>query len=197
MPKLGAIEAYSGNVTTLIWIGPRSAADIEERLGYGAGRLSKGYWIVVLKQRLTPADFEFEGTTLNSGGRLGLPGASDAADAARRKMHDKIMGEYGKTGYTKLQEHALRGIEYSGTNRIAKVLPVTPHDGRLSPALQYPMGGGGLQWRLKTKVDFLVACFVDDKLVAETPLFTVDLAEPHGSRRYENRAKLMNYLATA
>lgn len=197
MPTLGALEGYSGNVTTLIWIGPRSAADIEERLGYGAGRLAKGYWIILLKQRLTSGDFEFDGTTLNSGGRLGLPGATRAADDARRRIHANMLTEYGAAGYTKLQENALRSVEYSGTNRIAKVLPVTRHDATMSPALQYPMGGGGLQWWLKNKVDFLVACFVNDRFVAETPSFRVDLMEPHGSRRYENRARLMNYLATA
>ncbi len=197
MPEVGAIEVYGGNVTTLGWIGPRSAADIEERLGYRAGRLSRGYWILALKQRLQPDDFEFDGNTLNSGGRLGLPAADAIADAARRRVHAKVMDEYGAAGYRKLQQYALSTVEYYGTNRIAKLLPVTRHDEDMSPALQYPIGGGGLQWKLKHKVGFLVACFVDDRGTARTPAFSVDLMEPHGSRRYDNRARLMNYLATA
>ena len=197
MPTLGAIEPYGGNVTTLNWIGPRTGPDIEERLGYGPGRLSKGYWILLLKQRLKPADFTFEGTTLNSGGRRGLPGRDPISDAARIRIHDVMQAEYGSAGYVAMQVGQLKKIAYSGTMRIAKVLPEARHDGTLAPADQYPMGGGALQWNIVCQVDFLVACFVNKDWVAKTPQFTVDLVEPFGSLRYENRAKLMNYLATA
>jgi hypothetical protein len=191
--KVGAIHACRGNVTTLGWIGPRSASLIDEGVGYGAGRLSHGYSILVLKQRLTPDDFEFEGNTLRSGGRLGLPAATWGADAARPRVHDDMLREYGRADYRRLQEGALRSVAYTGTNRIAKVLPTVGHDETLSPAVQYPMGGGGLQWRLVRDVEFFVACYIDDRAKAQTPSFSVDLMEPHGSRRYDNRAKLMNY----
>jgi hypothetical protein len=83
MLKVGATGSFSGHVTTLNWIGPRPPADIERNLGYGPGRLSSGYWVLLLVQGLTPGDFEFDGTTLRSGGKLGLPGDTVAEDAAR------------------------------------------------------------------------------------------------------------------
>jgi hypothetical protein len=67
----------------------------------------------------------------------------------------------------------------------------------MAPNAQYPMGGGGLQWRLVKPRNFLVACFVGPDLVAQTAGFSVNLAETHGAQLYENRAQLMRYLATA
>jgi hypothetical protein len=197
MLKVGDTSTFTGNVTTLNWIGPRPPADVEKNLGYGAGRLSAGYWLLLLVQQLTPDDFEFEGTTLRSGGRLGLPAATQAQDAARLRMHDQILAERGPAGYRALQEFALRSARITGPERIAKVLPETGHDPAMAPSQQYPMGGGGLQWTIKKSrpVRFLVAMHVDRNGLATTPTFTTSLAP--GPNVYDHRARAMKYLEQA
>jgi hypothetical protein len=59
------------------------------------------------------------------------------------------LAERGSKGYEDLQLSALRSVKITGANRIAKVLPETGHDDLMSPAKQYPMGGGGPQWKIK------------------------------------------------
>ena len=197
MLRVGDFALLTGNVTTLNWIGPRPAADVERNLGYGAGRLSQGYLVVLLKQMWTPEDFEFEGTTLRSGGRLGLPAHTTAADALRPRVHDRIQAERGPLGYQELQQHALRSAMITGPQRIAKVIPTTRHDVDMPPAEQYPMGGGGLQWTIKKSrpCRFLVALHVDPARNATTPTFTVSITDaPHD---YPNRARIARYLEQA
>lgn len=198
--QVGQRRALSGNVTTLIWIGPRTGADVEARLGYGRGRLAGGYWVALLKDKLEVGDFEFEGTTLRSGGRLGKPLASEAADQERRRVHDQMIEDYGAQGYRLLQEKAIANLAMSGTRRIAKIIPVNALGGPVVPDIDYPMGGGGLQWKI-LKPDpkeqgkkFLIAMHVDPTGRATTPLFTANLS---ANGPYEDRARVMRYLETA
>src|SRR4051812_15492654 len=103
MPTVGTLLPLSGDVTTLNWIAPSKPTTVEAKLGFGHGRLAKGYWIAVLKERLDPGDFEFAGTTMRSGGRFGLPMPTYAADILRPKVHDQIMATRGAQGYDNLQ----------------------------------------------------------------------------------------------
>jgi hypothetical protein len=198
MLRVGAIDMFRGNVTTLEQIGPRPASTIENALGFGAGRLSDGYWILLLKQPLTPDDFEFDGTTLRSGGREGLPAATSAADTARPRVHDRMKTEYGDAGYLDLQKRALASVMITGSRRIAKVIPERGHDVAMAPNHQYPMGGGGLQWVLRNKCRFLVALHVDRAGKATAPGFSTSLAAatPY-LQLMENRRKVAQYLASA
>lgn len=192
---VGQQQPFTGNVTTLNWIGARPARDIEISLGYGPGRLAKGYCVVLLKERLAPSDFEFEGTTLRSGGREGLPIADLDADTLRRRVHDRMIAEYGEARYRSMQQQALASAQLSGPYRIAKVVPMTPHDHRLTPDIQYPMGGGGLQWKiLRPGKRFLVALYVDETGFGHTLHDSVDLKP---GAPYDNRAKIMRYLQSA
>ncbi len=192
---VGMQQSFHGNVTTLNWIGAREAALIERNLGYHAGRLAQGYWIVLLKTMLTVADFEFDGTTLRSGGKLGLPQGNPSAEAARKRVHDQIIAERGQAGYQALQQHALGTARISGPNRIAKVIPATGHNPAMGNDLQYPMGGGGLQWKIVPPgKPFLVAMHVDGKGIAHIPGASLDLGP---KAPYENRAKVARYLESA
>jgi hypothetical protein len=198
MLKVGSSEHIQGDVTTLNWIGPRPPAAVERALGFRAGRLAAGYWVLLLKEPLRPDDFVFAGTTLRSGGRYGLPAGNAAADALRVRVNDRLRIERGTVGYEALQRKVLASAAISGLQRIAKVIAVTPHDPSLAPDLQYPPGGGGLQWKLVKKKRFLVAMEVQPDGTAVAPAFTVSLAEGQtGLQLYANRQRIAQYLAAA
>ncbi|WP_172330382.1 hypothetical protein [Mangrovicoccus sp. HB161399] len=133
---LGGMRDLAGNVTTLNWIKPGAERDTEACLGYAQGRLARGYWIALMTVLPTPADFEFDGTTLRSGGRLGLPQRSAAAEDARPRVHDLILEERGRPAYVALQKGALARQAVTGAARLAKVLPEIRHDGRPTAAGQ-------------------------------------------------------------
>ena len=159
--QVGTVLKVGGNVTTLNVITPGAEASLERMVGYHPGRLAKGYSILVLTQSITSHHFEFDGTTMRSGGRLGLPAASPGADEARVRVHDTIMSERGADGYRAFQEWALsQRSPTSGRERIAKIRPEIRHDDDLPPNVQYPMGGGALQWKLTARCAFLVVAYV-------------------------------------
>jgi hypothetical protein len=195
MPLIvGQESELTGNITTLQWIGAREPKLVEQSLGYHSSRLAEGYCIALLKDDLTSADFQFDGTTLRSGGRLGNPASSTAADGARTRVHQGILDERGQGGYEELQKHALTSVLLKGDERIAKVLPMKPHSETLAPDLQYPPGAGGLQWKLIKPKKFLIPLFVDPSAFAHSTSFSLFIGP---GAPYENRAKVMNYLRTA
>jgi hypothetical protein len=191
---LGHPVILSGNVTTLQWIKPGSEAETEAALGFQRGRLAQGYWILLLKQLPRPEQFLFDGTTLNSGGRLGLPAATPAADSLRPKVHDQILGQRGTAGYADLQARVLRDVRVTGEHRIAKVLPATRHNAAMAPDVQYPAGGGGLQWSISPPgLPFLAAAEVRDDGSVAIPGKVIDLR----TGGYAARAALRQYLMQA
>ena len=169
MWKPGETVEIKGDVTTLGGTGLFDASNVERMLGYGTGRLAKGYYIALLKQRLTEDDFQFGGIALRSDGRVGLPAASWPEDKLRLRVHDEIMSERGEHGYRMLQKRALTGIGETGEDRLAKILPTILHTEGLPPNVQYPMGGGALQWRLTKERQFLIAAYVDEQGHAQWP----------------------------
>lgn len=190
---VGQKTTLYGDVTQLSAVEAKPPASVETMLGYASGRLSRGYHICLLAGVLTPADFEFSGNTLNSGGRSGKPQNNQEDDLRRPRIHSQILREYGDDGYQQLQSWALKNITATGATRIVKIVPVTGHDPNGVPANQYPMGGGSLQWRLlQPGKEFLVAAFVDAQAEAQTPDFKVSIA---ANAPYEGRARLRNYLA--
>ena len=198
--KVGDRARFNGNVTTLLSITPGAEAHVEKMLGYHPGRLAGGYFVLVLKQSLTPQDFQFDGTTLRSGGRHGLPAATDALDAARPRVHDTILSERGQAGYEALQSHVLKWSDWtSGRERIAKVRPMIRHDANLPPNVQYPMGGGGLQWKLVRDREFLVVAEVSaggrNALAADGKTYPV--GHPEYLVRLEARTQLRRYMEQA
>jgi len=192
--SLGQPVTLSGNVTTLQWIKPGAEAETEAALGFHRGRLSQGYWIFLLRQLPRPDQFRFDGTTLNSGGRMGLPAATPAADARRPAVHDRIVAQRGAAGYTDLQLRSLQNVQVQGEHRIAKVLPGTRHDALMAPSAQYPSGGGALQWSiLPPGLPFLAAAEVRADGTVAIPGRVLDLA----SGGYAARAALRHYLTLA
>lgn len=191
---LGALVTRRGDITKNRFVGARCARDVERSLGFGAGRLSSGWAVLVLKDRLTPADFKFSGTTLRSGGRLGLPGDTPEADGARPHVTEVMKAEYGALHYEKMQQLALASVTEKGQDRIVKVVPVLDHDPDARPSDQYPMGGGGLQWTLTAPKTFLVAMTVSDSEIATIPDFSAFIGP---SAPYDARARIARWLDQA
>ena len=192
---LGHPASLTGDVTQNRWVGARSARALEESLGFGPGRLAAGWKVLLLKQKLQPADFKFSGITLRSGGRLGLPGTTTAADQVRQHVSDVIKNERGDAGYRDLQSKTLPLITEKGPDRIVKVIPVTPHSDSMAPSDQYPMGGGGLQWTLIRPCNFLVAMSVDENGIARlADGYSGYLGE---SASYDVRHRIARYLDEA
>lgn len=192
---VGQYATLTGNITQLRAFGAMPPRRVEQNLGYHSGRLARGYWICLLVEPLVAADFELEGTTLRSGGKVGAPGQTQREDKGRTRVHEQILEEYGAAGYAQLQNAGLAGVTERGGGRIAKVVPVIPDMQRASPARQYPMGGGFLQWRLKAPGKrFFVAAFVDAQGLAQTPAFA---ARTDAMAPYDERARLRRYLESA
>lgn len=191
---LGEKAHLKGDITNNTWVSARSGPDLERSLGFAPGRLAEGWWILVLRQKLTPAEFIFSGLTLRSGGRAGLPAENWDAEEDRLHVHKSMLDEYGADKVARMQREALMGVQYQGPERLVKVVAVTQHTKALSPREQYPMGGGGLQWTLRVPCEFFVAVQVGRDGVARTPKFSVFLGE---SAAYDDRHRLARYIEAA
>jgi len=190
--------AVYGNISQLKAVILADYRATEANVGFHAGRLSNGFKLLLLKSPPRPQDFEFQGTTLRSGGRYGLPAATDAEDAKRAAVHDGILKERGAAGYEALQKHVLGTSSFTGPDRLVKILPDTRHDSAMSPADQYPAGGGFLQWDLKKPgLPFLYAALFHGDGSVETVQGTFQLNTGNFLADYPQRAKLQKYLQTA
>jgi hypothetical protein len=190
-----------GDITTLNAIGgPRPPERIEDSLGFRRGRLARGYSLLLLTEPLAVDDFDFAGTTLRSGGREGLPAATPRLDSQRLHISNKMRLEEGEAEYVRKKQALLARVELKGANRLAKIRPVEKLEDGYSPAIEFPMGGGGLQWTIRKDrpKQFLVALFVTRDLQAITPRFRVSLAPDLPFQQlYDNRAQVARYLETA
>jgi hypothetical protein len=195
--SVGGSISITGDISTLNVTGARPPALVERSLGFAAGRLAAGYWLLLLKQVPGIDDFIFGGTTLRSGGKLGLPGKSAAEDAARISVDAQMREEYGPADYLAHKKGAIgrSGFVY-GPNRLMKIIPETSHDSNLASFDQYPMGGGHLQWKLIVPKPFFVAMRVRPDGMATTPTMDVQLVHGAPMDLYANRSKLIRYLET-
>lgn len=216
--EVGKVLPITGNITQLKAIAFADPGTLEQMVGYGAGRLSEGYWILLLMQRLVSGDrkaaledarhFEFEGTTLRSGGRLGLPEKTLAADKLRKTVKDDILhGDRLSPGrseqeYLEWKAKVAAGVPLKGPDRLAKIIPVKRLvEEDYSPREDFPMGGGALQWNiLKTRpAPFLVAIRItgDGWAMFPDPYPKVRIFGQAGINLYDNRAKVSRYLDAA
>lgn len=195
----GQTKLLTGNVTTRQWIKPGVERDTRRALGFHRGRLAEGDQIVFfcsfLLQLPAPEEFTFEGTTLRSGVRLGLPLGNKTSDSQRVRVHDQILAERGKAGHRALQAAALNHQSLCCDLRLAKVLPALRHSDAMAPDHQDPMGGGRLKWTISRPQGllFLVAAEVGTDGVARTPHARVNLH----TGGYDARAHLRRYMMTA
>jgi hypothetical protein len=196
---VGETRKFTGDVTTLNAIGgPRPPAAIEEMLGFRAGRLSQGYYFLLLKDGLTAGDFDFGGTTMRSGGRYGKPQASRDDDGRRTHVSSQMRHEYGEAEYERRKQQLAPGAQTSGPRRLAKIFPVEGLGDTFSPAVEFPMGGGGLQWTLIQPKTFLIALEVTSSLMAigKDLMVSIDPGQT-GQQLLANRTEVARYLENA
>ena len=200
--ELGQVRMLTGDVTTLDWINARSPTELAASLGYKSTRLGSGYWIMLLQAPLKPEDFELGGITLRSGGRLGLPLDDKDADQARKTVMQDIIDEQGQAYYDELKSGVAKtsASVVKGPKRVAKVLPMQRLPQVFSPKDEFPMGGGGAQWTIKTPCAFLAAAYIDHQARASFGAH-VDLPIAYGGGTYldvlHNKMLLNTYLTNA
>jgi hypothetical protein len=137
--SLHARVRKTGFVTKALFLRGRTTKELEARLGYAAGRLEGGYWLLFLEQMPTPEDFEFMGYSQMSGGiplgHLHPPGGRTAEQSLIADGMDM----------SRLKKKVIREtFRIDGPERLAKVIPLDPAQG----PMPYPPGSGIPQWRI-------------------------------------------------
>src|SRR4029077_7243395 len=89
--SVGTKDKFSGNFTKAFYLRARKADELEKLIGYGAGRLAKGWWLLFATEKPLAPNFEFGGYNYFSGSRIGNPGLG----AARPTVEDSLTKDLG------------------------------------------------------------------------------------------------------
>ena len=141
-----------GFFTKAHWLRMQTSAEVERRVGYRAGRLTQGWYLLFLTKVPTPEQFEFRGYSYLSGGieRGHLPIPPDPRNVEQRL-------KAGGYDIARMKQNVIRDVfRLDGSNRLAKVIPVQDEFG----AEDYPVGSGIEQWALTVPLPFRVAAFI-------------------------------------
>lgn len=191
--RLGERVMAKGCVTRLIDVANREPALVEKLVGFHAGRLAAGYWLLVLKERLAVGDFQFFGYTYMSDGRLGPPSNDPMVEAARPRVHDRLHASLGADGVERLTRSVIASVPLTGPDRWVKIVPVTGHDDAMGPADQYPASPLGIkQMKLVKPKSFLVA----GKFDAAGRFEGAGPGAIDGRASYDARQRIARHLAT-
>ncbi len=176
-PVLGETHKADGFFGKLRWLVNKPADELEQRIGYGSGRLSQGWWLLLLMEPIGPDDFEFAGHSHLSGGRIGHPRLGNG----RVTAHDDLRGILSPEGFRRQQQNLATSFTTAGVDRVAKIVPRSGDDGA------YPPGTGIPQWRLLVPKSFIVAASVPagHKYLGGGAGFWVD---PHVAQRFGHPA---------
>jgi hypothetical protein len=148
--SVGVIDQFKGNFTKALYLRSQGSTELERRLGYGAGRLANGWWLLFALARPAPGSFEFGGYTHFSGSRIGNP----TLGSGRPHVEDDLLRNFGgPAGMAAAKARHVAALELSGPNRLAKVIPV---DG----GSDYPVGSGIYQCNVTTPIRCKVAAYV-------------------------------------
>ncbi len=146
--QVGSTAFRAGFVTRQINIQGQSLAEIETRLGFHKGRLSKGAYFLVAEELPKNEGFLFAGYT-------------QVADHRTANVYGNINND-SDPYYDGRKSRIAQSWSLSGTDRLVKVIPVTEHDENMSPDQQYVPGSGIPQWKLTRAIQFRVEAFVND-----------------------------------
>ena len=123
--------------------------ELERRIGYSAGTLREGYWLMFLTRMPGVGQFEVRGYShLPDGKEVG--GRLNAEERLRAEGYNLSGTSYQRKGIKHmLVEEVFRLV---GADRLAKIRPVRRGD--------YPPGSGIPQWALTEPLPFVAAAFV-------------------------------------
>lgn len=153
LPRPGEFIKARGFVTRLIFVINKSANDLEDAIGYHRGRLSKGWSLLLLKEKVAPSEIVLAGYSHFSGGRIGHPSRGGARETV--EAHAGGFLDLGRVKQSLAESFVLEGPQ-----RIVKVIPATAHDTAMPEPEQYPVGRGIPQWILTADKTFIVAATV-------------------------------------
>ncbi len=134
-----------GDITTLDAIRGQSPHRVEERLGYKAGRLAKGYSLLILTEKVALTDFIWSDKTHYSGGDQYIREA-DGMVPRRDVLRGQLLVDLGSDAAADAKLYQIFGTAQRRINEgvargeICKVFPNIPHDPDPSVprSLQYP-----------------------------------------------------------
>jgi hypothetical protein len=121
-------------------------AELERKLGYHSGRLTKGFFLAHLLRIPHFNEFNLAGYSNTPGHRFVMPGGLDS---------------------DKLKAMARKEMMRIGCRRLVKIIPITPHDASMPDDEQYPPGLGVPQWELTHPLLMRIFQFVDGKKYGE------------------------------
>lgn len=149
---VGQILDRKGYFTEAWYLRSQPSGEVERRVGYGAGRLAKGWWLLFLTRKPTLSEFECRGySQMSDGIPYGhLPAPPDPRNAEQRMRDDGI-------DLPRVKSNLVNQVfQISGHRRLAKIYPCQNTLG----GNEYPPGSGIPQWELVQPVPFRVAAFV-------------------------------------
>jgi hypothetical protein len=126
--KVGDTVFVSGCVVQEKFVAGRTLAQIEQILGFHAGRLAQGMTVV---------------------GLLGLPALKDFDVAGYTNVATHRHVTPPRLDLDKIKAIARGQWTSTGTGRLVKVFPTIRHDPAMNPDVQYPPGQGAPQWILR------------------------------------------------
>jgi hypothetical protein len=153
LPKPGEFTKARGFVTRLIFVINKSASYLEDAIGYHRGRLSKGWSLLLLKEKVAPSEIVLAGYSYFSGGRIGHPMRGDVRETVEAQA-------LGFLDLGRVKQSLADSFVLTGPQRIVKVIPATRHDDAMPEPEQYPVGRGIPQWILTADKTFIVAATV-------------------------------------
>ncbi len=153
--QIGETLRIAGFFGKALFLRSQPSHEIERRLGYRAGRLQKGWYLLFLTQMPKPTDFEVAGYSHFSGG---VPQGHLGKPPDPRTSEQRLSAE----GYDlhKIKQGLIRQtFHLVGSDRLAKVIPVADeHRERGIP--DYPPGSGVPQWKLVSPLNWRVAAAI-------------------------------------
>jgi len=148
--SVGVVDRFSGNFTKALYLRSQPSDELERRLGYGPGRLASGWWLLFALEKPLPDNFEFGGYTHFSGSRIGPPGMG----GSRPHVEQELARDLGGPAQVRaLKVKHIAGLQLSGPERLAKVVPV-------ARGSDYPVGSGIYQCNVPYPIRCKVAAFV-------------------------------------
>ncbi len=117
-----------------------SVRELEHRLGFGAGRLSHGFFVA----RLTRLPYLHE---FDPGGFTNTP------------IHKPR--NYNGLDKNVIASLSLEEMQKTGNHNLIKIIPVIQHSNLIDNEIQYPPGTGIQQWNLTKEILMYVFMFVE------------------------------------